>query len=66
MDFDVLVHTNVLEDGGYADELPLAEKAEIQARLFRRLTEPARQRAVVNLDGPPPGHLCLVGGCRSL
>ena len=60
MDFDVLVHTNVLEDGGYADELPLAEKAELQARLFRRLTEPARQRAVVNLDGTPPGHMCPV------
>ncbi len=51
VDFDVLVHTNVLTEGGYADEEPLEARAATHARLFARLTDPDRQRAVVNLDG---------------
>ncbi len=54
VDFDVLVHTNVLTEGGYADEEPLEARAATHARLFARLTDPDRQRAVVNLDGEPP------------
>ena len=53
MDFDVLVHTNVLEVGGYTDEPPLEQRAAAQAHLFRQLYDPDRQRAVINLDGAP-------------
>ena len=57
VDFDVLVHTNVLEVGGYADEPPLEQRAAAQAHLFRQLYDPDRQRAVINIDGAPPSGL---------
>ncbi|KAK9840910.1 hypothetical protein WJX81_000011 [Elliptochloris bilobata] len=52
VDFDVLVHTNVMELSGYVDVPPLEQCAATQARLFRRLYDPQRQRAVINLDDP--------------
>ena len=58
VDFDVLVHTNVLEVGGYADEPPLEQRAAAQAHLFRQLYDPDRQRAVINIDGAPRVGVC--------
>ena len=64
MDFDVLVHTNVLEVGGYADEPPLEKRAAAQAHLFRQLYDPDRQRAVINIDGASRAHLHSLSSLR--
>ena len=50
-DFDVAVFTNLTQD--HLDFHGSMENyREAKAELFRRLTDPERQRAVINLDGP--------------
>ena len=48
---DIVVFTNLTTEDMEESEQTLEEALEAQARLLRRLTDPTRQRAIINLDG---------------
>ena len=52
---DIVVFTNLTTEDMEGSEQTVEEALEAQARLLRRLTDPTRQRAIINLDG---GRLC--------
>ncbi len=51
VDMDIVVFTNLTTDAIEASGRSLEEMLEEQARLLRRLKDPTRQRAIINLDG---------------
>ena len=61
MDFDVLLYTNTTEEGEAAAGGPEAYRAALTP-LFDGLADPERQRAVIAVDGAPPGG-ALAGWC---
>ena len=58
IDVDVAVYTNLTGDIIDADPDTVAIALAAQTKLFRRLTDPDRQRAIINIDGMLFG-LCL-------
>ena len=48
---DIVVFTNLMTEEAEASGRTIEEMLEEQARLLRRLTDPTRQRAIINLDG---------------
>ena len=57
VDMDIVVYNNLTAEAIEASGQTLEEMLEAQARLLRRLTDPSRQRAIINLDGAPPDAL---------
>lgn len=53
VDLNIAVFTNLATDA--AEEGDYEEILEAQGAIFRRLTDPTRQRAIINLDGMLPG-----------
>ena len=51
VDMDIVVFTNLTTEDMEESEQSLEEALEAQARLLRRLIDPTRQRAIINLDG---------------
>ena len=51
---DIVVFTNLTTEDMEESEQSLEEALEAQARLLRRLIDPTRQRAIINLDGVRP------------
>ena len=51
---DIVVYNNLTTEAMEASGQTLEEMLEAQARLLRRLTDPSRQRAIINLDGVQP------------
>ncbi len=51
VDFDIVVYNNLTTEAIEASGQTLEEMLEAQERLLRRLTDPTRQRAIINLDG---------------
>ena len=51
VDMDIVVFTNMSAEAAEAAGQSPEEMLEAQARLLRRLTDPTRQRAIINLDG---------------
>lgn len=51
VDFDIVVYNNLTSEAIEASGQTLEEMLEAQERLLRRLTDPTRQRAIINLDG---------------
>lgn len=54
VDMDIVVFMNLTTDAIEASGKTLEEMLEEQARLLRRLKDPTRQRAIINLDGELP------------
>lgn len=48
---DIVVFTNLMTEEAEASGRTIEEMLEEQGRLLRRLTDPTRQRAIINLDG---------------
>lgn len=48
---DLVVYNNLTTEAIEASGQSLEAMLEAQARLLRRLTDPSRQRAIINLDG---------------
>lgn len=51
VDMDIVVFTNLMTEEAEASGRTIEEMLEEQGRLLRRLTDPTRQRAIINLDG---------------
>lgn len=51
IDLDVLVFTNVLKEQAELAGLSAEEYAETVGQTFAQLNNPARHRAIVNMDG---------------
>ncbi len=48
---DIVVFTNLMTEEAEVSGRTIEEMLEEHARLLRRLTDPTRQRAIINLDG---------------
>lgn len=60
IDLDVLVFTNVLKEQAELAGLSVEEYAETVGQTFAQLNNPARHRAIVNMDGAMALHTtCL-------
>ncbi len=55
VDLNIAVFTNLATDA--AEEGEFEELLEAQGAIFRRLTNPTTQRAIINLDGAFPAHV---------
>ena len=51
VDLNIAVFTNLATDAG--EDGDFEELLEAQGAIFRRLTDPTTQRAIINLDGAP-------------
>ena len=61
VDLNIAVFTNLATDA--AEDGEFEELLEAQGAIFRRLTDPTQQRAIINLDGASPGShtfLCML------
>ena len=63
VDLNIAVFTNLATDA--AEDGEFEELLEAQGAIFRRLTDPTQQRAIINLDGASPGSDACVVVCAS-
>ena len=63
VDMDIVVYLNLTSEAVLDENQSLEEMLEAQARLLRRLTDPTRQRAIINLDGALLTKVSPVSAC---